>query len=94
MSTAQYVYVRNPHADPGNHDLYVVGFFHPIVRGFPGEWDVESVWPTKEEAAQRVHYLNGGTDFSKDIVGKVLVLEQAVSRLEPIVDRIDRLTEG
>ena len=39
-------------SEPG---LYTVGFFDP-----DGKWQAESDWSTKEEAARRVHYLNGG----------------------------------
>ncbi len=35
--------------------LWVVGFFRPT-----GEWVSESDHSTKESAAKRVHYLNGG----------------------------------
>jgi hypothetical protein len=37
------------------HSLYTVGFYNP-----KGEWQAESDYGTKEEAAARVHYLNGG----------------------------------
>lgn len=35
-------------------DLYTVGFYDPT-----GKWHADSDWPTREEAARRVHYLNG-----------------------------------
>ena len=44
-----YVYIRT---EP---QLWTVGFYSP-----DGEWHPESDWSTKEEAAERVHYLNGG----------------------------------
>ncbi len=44
-----YVYIRS---EPG---LYTVGFYSP-----DGEWHAESDWNLPEEAAARVHYLNGG----------------------------------
>jgi len=37
--------------------LYTVGFYGP-----DNEWQPESDWNTREEAAQRVNYLNGGSD--------------------------------
>jgi len=37
--------------------LYVVGFYDP-----KGEWQPESDHESREEAAKRVHYLNGGKD--------------------------------
>lgn len=37
-------------------NLYTVGFFNPS-----DEFTTESDWGTKEEAAERVNYLNGGT---------------------------------
>lgn len=36
--------------------LWTVGFFGP-----EGKWFTESDWPSAEEAAERVHYLNGGS---------------------------------
>jgi hypothetical protein len=43
-----YVYIRS---EPG---LWTVGFYDPT-----GKWFPESDWNTPEEAAERVHYLNG-----------------------------------
>ena len=40
-------------SEPG---LYTVGFYDPN-----GKWQPESDWSTKKEAAERVHYLNGGS---------------------------------
>lgn len=34
--------------------VYTVGFYAP-----DGTWNPESDWNTSEEAAKRVHYLNG-----------------------------------
>ena len=47
-----YVYQR---FEPG---CYTVGFYTP-----KGEWEPESDHSTREEAASRVHYLNGSSDF-------------------------------
>lgn len=41
-------------------NLYTVGFYAP-----DGEWMSESDHPTSEEAAKRVHYLNGGKENSE-----------------------------
>lgn len=38
-------------------NLYTVGFYTP-----EGEWMTDSDHSTKEEAAKRVHYLNGGNE--------------------------------
>lgn len=45
----KYVYVKS---EP---NLWTVGFYSP-----DGKWNPESDWPSSEQAAQRVHYLNGG----------------------------------
>ena len=45
-----YVYKLFPGAG-----CYTVGFYGP-----DGRWEPESDWPTSEQAAARVHYLNGG----------------------------------
>lgn len=37
------------------HKLFTVGFYRP-----DGTWEPESDHETSEEAAARVHYLNGG----------------------------------
>lgn len=44
-----YVYIYND-------GQYSVGFFHPIEG-----WTAESDHPTAEQAAARIHYLNGGS---------------------------------
>lgn len=44
-----YVYRQS---EPG---LYTVGFYDPS-----GKWHPESDWDNAEDAAKRVHYLNGG----------------------------------
>lgn len=36
-------------------NLWTVGFYSP-----DGEWHSDSDWGKREEAAARVHYLNGG----------------------------------
>ena len=46
-----YVYQRAT-----GENFYVVGFFDPA-----GKWHSESDQGTKEEAASRVHWLNGGS---------------------------------
>ncbi len=44
-----YVYIQS---EPS---LWTVGFYRP-----DGFWESESDWDTREAAAHRVHYLNGG----------------------------------
>ena len=51
-----YVYLRS---EPG---LYTVGFYSP-----DGEWIPESDHDSTEEAAKRVHYLNGGNEIRHDV---------------------------
>lgn len=50
IMTTAYVYLHSY-----THGCYTVGFYDPS-----GKWQPESDWPTSEQAAQRVHYLNGG----------------------------------
>ena len=45
-----YVYIQS---EPG---LWTVGFYEPN-----GKWQPESDHNSSEKAAERVHYLNGGT---------------------------------
>lgn len=49
--TITWVYIRS---EPG---LYTVGFFSP-----DGKWNTDSDWGSQEDAAKRVHYLNGGSE--------------------------------
>jgi len=53
-----WVYVKSSY--PGEQ-LYIVGFYDP-----EGEWHPESDYDTREEAAKRVHYLNGGKEDDDD----------------------------
>lgn len=50
-----YVYKQTEFQSKDGCDLYTVGYYDPA-----GEWHSESDHPTAKEAAQRVHYLNGG----------------------------------
>ena len=57
-----YIYIQSERAgqkiSEGNymeHNLYTVGFYTP-----DGKFVSESDHATREEAASRVHYLNGG----------------------------------
>ncbi len=45
-----YVYIRS------ESQLWTVGFYGPN-----GKWNPESDHDSEEEAAKRVHYLNGGS---------------------------------
>jgi hypothetical protein len=45
-----YVYIQS---EP---NLYTVGFYDPY-----GNWHPDSDFSSREEAANRVHYLNGGS---------------------------------
>lgn len=49
MNTTTWVYMRT---EPG---LWTVGFYSPS-----GEWHTDSDHRSPEQAADRVHYLNGG----------------------------------
>lgn len=51
MISTSYVY-RDFYKESG---CYTVGFYNP-----DGNWEPESDWPTRKEAEDRVHYLNGG----------------------------------
>jgi len=46
-----YVYIES------EHNLWTVGFYSP-----DGEWHPDSDHETRESAAKRVHYLNGGKE--------------------------------
>ena len=50
MSGSSWVYLKSK-----GEELWTVGFYKP-----DGKWEPESDHGTSEEAAARVHYLNGG----------------------------------
>jgi hypothetical protein len=54
-AVTNYVYILSEVYE-GNR-LYTVGFYKP-----DGEWEPESDHRSTEEAAERVHWLNGGKD--------------------------------
>ena len=51
-----YVYIQS---EPR---LYTVGFYDPT-----GRWQPESDYSDREEAAKRVHYLNGNTSNENEL---------------------------
>ena len=51
-----YVYIKS------EERCFTVGFYRPN-----GVWEPESDYGTREEAAERVHYLNGGIRENNDI---------------------------
>lgn len=63
-----WVYKRS---EPG---LWTVGFYDPA-----GKWHPDSDHGTREEAAQRVHYLNGGGEPTRRSTG--WRYDDALSRL-------------
>lgn len=50
-----WIYIHSEHSS--EHDLFTVGFYTP-----EGQFMPESDHSTREEASQRVHYLNGGRE--------------------------------
>jgi len=50
-----YVYIKS---EPS---LYTVGFYSP-----DGKWHPESDWDFQEDAANRVHFLNGGCNKNRN----------------------------
>ena len=52
-----YVYIKS------ESSLWTVGFYTP-----DGDWVPESDYATKEQAAARVHYLNGGDYMATEVV--------------------------
>ncbi|WP_431030321.1 hypothetical protein [Lysinibacillus sp. LZ02] len=51
MENTKWVYIQS---EPG---LYMVGYY-----ALDGEWHTDSDHGKREEAAERVHYLNGGKE--------------------------------
>lgn len=69
-----WVYVRT---EP---NLLTVGFFSP-----DGELHTDSDHGSKEEAAERVHYLNGGSKVVEKVIEKV------IEKMEHMQDELDIL---
>ena len=61
--------------------IFSVGFFLPDFA-----WKMESEWKIREEAASRVHYLNGGDDDSEKI--------KAQERWINFEERLEHLEDG
>ena len=57
-----YVYIKS---EPG---LWTVGFYSP-----DGQWHSDSDHGDREEAARRVHYLNGGQEKEKEEINPYLL---------------------
>lgn len=60
-----YLYKQTEFAgrDGATNNLFTVGYYEPKeVNGMGMQWIPESDHGTAEEAAKRVHYLNGGKD--------------------------------
>lgn len=64
-----YSYVQSEFkgVDGADADLFTVGIMHAHTGYFgkDGRWEPESDHPTREEAADRVHYLNGDSEEQK-----------------------------
>jgi hypothetical protein len=59
MNNQPYVYLATPNGDETY--IYTVGFYQPAA----GQWYPVSDHSEEEEAAERVHYLNGGEQLAK-----------------------------
>lgn len=78
----QYVYVQSEEA------LYTVGFFKPPSKDVPGwSWLAESDHDSRESAAARCNYLNGGADPNVELHPMLRAL------LQDIGGNLDRLAQ-
>ena len=72
-----YVYIESEH-----NALWTVGFYKPN-----GKWVAESDHNTEQAAAERVHYLNGGTlterekKATKGLIGESLIMASFLTSL-------------
>ena len=57
MNTWVYILSETRGQGGAEHDLYTVGFFDP-----KGQWHPDSDHSSRDDAAARVNYLNGGND--------------------------------
>lgn len=76
-----YVYMRS---EP---ELWTVGERRTPGTGSMGarrDWEPESDWPSEQEAAERVHWLNGGQPVDHGMA----------ARLREIADGLDREMNG
>ena len=69
-----YVYITTPNAGKNDNDLHTVGHYAP-----DGTWIPESDHDTDEQAAARVHWLNGGQNI-RSLENRVAILEEAESQ--------------
>ena len=64
-----YVYIRS---EPG---LHTVGFYDP-----DGKWNAESDHNNTEDAAKRVHYLNGGNHDNQQVPNNLDTLAELIAQ--------------
>ena len=79
MSNQAFVYISAKHGEPAT-----VSYYDPA-----GKWQPESDHNTDEQAAKRVHYLNGGSDNARAEYPNILrALEELVSVLDYAHDSV------
>lgn len=74
-----------------NHDCFTVG-----ADGSDGSWNTDSNYPTRDQAAARVHYLNGGDDIYVfgNICNQVTNIATNIGRLDWTCRRIAEVLES
>lgn len=65
-----YVYIEreNLGEKSGRHPIYIVGFYKP----FDGFFETDSTYNNRDDARQRVNYLNGGTGIDEDYLSQLV----------------------
>jgi hypothetical protein len=67
-----YVYIRS------DRELWTVGFYTP-----DGRWQSESDHDSREEAAERVAWLNGSVDINERLPGRQFLLDGRLVTVTP-----------
>jgi len=73
-----------------DNNLYRVGFYTPS-----GGWYPESDWPTREEAIEQVHYLNGGgiNSNTQFILERIAYLIEGITKAISSIDERQELAD-
>lgn len=74
-----WVYIRNRDECSATGSLYTTGFYDPN-----GQWHPEGDYEKELEAAERVHWLNGGNSDNS----RVAELERECERLRSEIERL------
>lgn len=88
-----YIYIEVEGDTPDEETGFAVGFFVPIATGHE-KFEVESMHSTRDLAAERVNYLNGGSTPDAIAVLNCELVNEILKKFMPFIDEVaSRATE-